>query len=411
MLSLQLNDHLSPDDAARLMALARTQLLDSPPEERFDRLTALAAQMLGVPVALITLVDAKRAFFKSAFGMDDRLGGAREVPLSHSLCRHVVARRSSLVVEDARLDPELRDNGAVREHGAVAYAGIPIVDRDGHTLGAFCVVDNERRQWSERELATMRTLADWVSAEIGREAGDGVAAAERAEWAEQAEARQSEIMARVVSVIAHDFNNVLTCVAGYSDLLLSDESLGQAVRDDIGEIARASERGAIFTQQLATLARRAKPTIAPFSVDDLVQQIARTPSDGSNVTFDVQLGANVPRALADRAQLEQALGHLVSNARIAMPHGGVITLITSLARDARGQSRVCITVRDAGVGMDAETLERIFDPFFTTRKLTGGRGLGLTSVRSLLVEVKGRVEVESAPGAGSTFRVLLPTAD
>ena len=316
------------------------------------------------------------------------------------------------MVEDARVDPELRDNGAVRELGAVAYAGIPIVDRDGHTLGAFCVVDGERRHWNERELATMRTLADWVSAEIGKRGGAELSAAERAELAEQAEARQSEIMARVVSVIAHDFNNVLTCVAGYSDLLLSDESLGQAVREDIGEIARASERGAIFTQQLATLARRPKPVIAPLSVNELVQQIARTSSDSSpNVTFDVQRGANTPRALADRAQLEQVLGHLISNARIAMPQGGVVTLVTSLEHDPRGQPRVCIAVRDTGVGMDAETLERIFDPFFTTRKLTGGRGLGLTNARNLLTEMKGRVEVESAPGAGSTFRVLLPAAE
>jgi signal transduction histidine kinase len=411
MLSLQLEDHLSPDDAARLMALARTQLLDSPPEERFDRLTALAAQMLGVPVALVTLVDAKRAFFKSTFGLDDRLHGAREVPLSHSLCRHVVARRSSLVVEDARVDPELRDNGAVRELGAVAYAGIPIVDRDGQTLGALCVMDDERREWTDREIATMRMLADWVSAEIGKNGADGASAAERLEWAERAEARHSEAMARVVSVIAHDFNNILTCVAGYADLLLSDESLEQTVREDIGEIARASERGAIFTRQLATLARRPKPAIAPFSVNELLQQIARTLGDSPDVTFDLQLGASLPHALADRAQLEEVLGHLISNARIAMPQGGVITLVTSLASDARGQPLVCIAVRDAGVGMDAETLERIFDPFFTTRKLTGGRGLGLTSVRNLLTEVKGRVEVESGPGAGSTFRLLLRAAD
>jgi signal transduction histidine kinase len=408
---LPLTDHLW-DDAPRLTALARTQLLDSPPEERFDRLTALAAQMLGTPVALITLVDTRRAFFKSAVGMAERLKGAREVPLSHSLCRHVVTRRSAVVVEDARLDPELRDNGAVRELGAVAYAGIPIVDRDGHTLGAFCVMDSERRQWSERELATMRTLADWVSAEIGRDTHEA-SAAERAEWSEQAEARQSEVMARVVSVIAHDFNNVLTCVAGYSDLLLGDASLDPAVRDDITEIAHASERGAAFTQQLAALARRPKPTIAPLSVNDLVQQIARAPAeDGNpNATVDVELGTNVPHALADRAQLEQALGHLMANARIAMPQGGVITLSTSLVDDLRGQPRVCIAVRDAGVGMDAETLERIFDPFFTTRKLSGGRGLGLTSARNLLTEVQGRIEAESVLGAGSTFRVLLPAVE
>src|SRR3954467_8833242 len=112
MRSLQLDDHLSPDDAARLMALGRTRLLDSPPEERFDRLTALAAQMLGTPVALVTLVDATRAVFKGRLGLDDP-AAPRQVPLSHSICRHVVALRDALVVEDARRDPALKDNGAV----------------------------------------------------------------------------------------------------------------------------------------------------------------------------------------------------------------------------------------------------------------------------------------------------------
>jgi signal transduction histidine kinase len=92
-----------------------------------------------------------------------------------------------------------------------------------------------------------------------------------------------------------------------------------------------------------------------------------------------------------------------------MPRGGPITLRTSRSADPRGEPRVCIAVQDAGVGMDAATMEKIFEPFFTTRKLSGGRGLGLTVVRSLVTQVKGRVEVESAPGKGSTVSILLPT--
>lgn len=411
MLSLQVTDHLSPDDAARLTALARTRLLDSPPEERFDRLTALAAQMLGTPVALVTLVDAKRAFVKSSHGMEEQLETSRDVPLSHSICRHVVARRSSVVVEDARLDPELRENGAVRDYGTVAYAGIPIVDRDGHTLGAFCVIDTKPRQWNERELASMRTLADWASAEIGNDQ-KGASASERAEWEEEAEARQSAVIARVVSVIAHDFNNVLTCVAGYSDLLLGDESLDAAVREDVSEIARAADRGTAFTKQLAILARRPKPTIAPVDVNALLHELSRAHESGSPaITIGLQLAAALPHALADRAQLEQVLGLLLANTRDALPNGGTVTLSSSVATDARGVARVCISVRDTGVGMDAETMSSAFDPFFTTRKLTGGRGLGLTTVRSLLTEVKGKVDVESTVGAGSMFTVTLPAAE
>jgi signal transduction histidine kinase len=413
MLSLHLPDQLSPDGAARLAALARTRLLDSPPEERFDRLTALASQLLGAPVALVTLVDANRAFFKSSYGLGEQEEAVREVPLSHSLCRHVVAERSSVVVEDTRLDPALRDNGAVRDWGAVSYAGMPIVDRDGHTLGAFCVIDRERRQWSARELATMRTLADWVTSEIGRDAPAAIPAAERAEWEEQAEARKFDALGRLAAVIAHDFNNVLAGVAGYADLLHYDESLDPATRRDVGEIVRAAERGRSISQQLTAVARRPKPTIAPFAVNDVVQDVAHSLEKGAtpDITVAVRLAADLPPALADRAQLEQVLSHLIANAREAMPRGGAITLSTSLSASPRGAPRVCIAVQDDGVGMDAATVEKIFEPLFTTRKLSGGRGLGLTAVRNLVTQVKGRVEVESAPGEGSTVKVLLPIHD
>jgi signal transduction histidine kinase len=410
MLSLRLTDHLSPDDAARLAALARTQLLDSPPEERFDRLTALAAQMLGAPVALVTLVDAHRAFLKSAFGMAGVPG--RELPLSHSICKHVVAERSSVVVEDARLQPALRDNGAVTELGAVAYAGMPIVDRDGHTLGALCVIDSEPRQWSARELATLRTLADWIAAEVGRAAPTPASPAERAEWAELAEQRKFEALGRFAAAVAHDFNNVLAGVAGYADLLHGDEALDPATRHDVGEIVRAAERGRVITQQLASVARRPKPVPAPFAVNEVVQDVARSLEKGASpdITVTVHLESELPPVLADRAQLEQVLAHVIANAREAMPRGGAIALSTSLSPDARGESRVCIAVQDVGVGMDAATAEKIFEPFYTTRKLSGGRGLGLTSVRSLVAAVKGTVQVVSAPGAGCTFKVLLPIA-
>jgi signal transduction histidine kinase len=412
MPSLQFPDQLSPDDAARLAALARTRLLDSPPEERFDRLTTLASQLLGAPVALVTLVDANRAFFKSAHGIEAG-ESAREVPLSHSICRHVVAERSSVVVEDARLDPVLRDNGTVRDFGAVSYAGMPIVDRDGHTLGALCVIDREPRQWTARELSTMRTLADWVTSEIGRDAPAAASGTERADWEEQADARKFEALGRLAASMAHDFNNVLAGVAGYADLLHSDESLDPVARRDAGEILRAAERGRMLTQQLGQVARRPKPTIVPFAVNEVVHAMAHSLEKGASpdITVTLQLASDLPQVLADRTQLEQVLSLLIANARDAMPRGGAITLRTSLSADPRGEPRVCIAVQDAGVGMDASTVEKIFEPFYTTRKLSGGRGLGLTNVRTLVGLVKGRVEVESAPGEGSTLRVLLPTHD
>ena len=145
--------------ARRLASLRSTRLLDSEAEEDFDRLTRLAARVLGVPVSLVSLVDDRRQFFKSRFGV-----GVRETPLSHSFCAHVVTQRSPLVVGDARLHPLVRDNPVVGELGVVAYAGIPIVTADDQTLGSFCAIDTEPREWTPSEVALLTELASIASA-------------------------------------------------------------------------------------------------------------------------------------------------------------------------------------------------------------------------------------------------------
>src|SRR5262249_36515683 len=143
-------------DAARLDALRRTCLLDSPPEAAFDRLTSLAATLLRVPVAYVSLVDDHRQFFKSQQGLPEPLALARETPLSHSFCKHAVDSRRPLLVEDARQHPVLQANPAVAAHGIIAYAGIPLITSEGHALGSFCVVDHAPRKWTDGEVALLQ---------------------------------------------------------------------------------------------------------------------------------------------------------------------------------------------------------------------------------------------------------------
>ena len=146
-------------DAARLAALRRTALLDTPPEEAFDRLTRLATQVLRVPVALVSLVDGDRQFFKSGVGLHEPLASLRQTPLSHSFCKHTVASGEPLVVSDAREDRLVKDNPAVSELGVIAYAGIPLTTAEGFTLGTFCVVDDRPRAWTEEDIEVLRGLA------------------------------------------------------------------------------------------------------------------------------------------------------------------------------------------------------------------------------------------------------------
>jgi len=153
-------------DEARLAALGESELLDSPAEAAFDRFTRLAAKWLGVPVALVSLVDDRRQFFKSAVGLAEPWASRRETPLSHSFCQYGVTTNEPLIVMDAREHPWLKENLAISELGAIAYAGIPLVTSEEQVLGMFCAIDSVPRTWSEEDIATLRELAAMVGTEI-----------------------------------------------------------------------------------------------------------------------------------------------------------------------------------------------------------------------------------------------------
>ncbi len=153
-------------DPARLAALRATGQLDSPPDPGFDRHVRLAAEVLNAPVALVSLIDEDRQFLKSSVGVEEPWASARETPLSHSFCQHTVAQGEPLVVDDAREHPVLKANPAVAEMGTVAYAGVPLIDADGHALGTLCVLDSRPRQWSSHQVELLSDLAASVVSEI-----------------------------------------------------------------------------------------------------------------------------------------------------------------------------------------------------------------------------------------------------
>jgi GAF domain-containing protein len=150
----------------RLSELHNTRLLDSPPEESFDRLTRLTTTVLNVPIALVSLVDSDRQFFKSCLGLPQPWAAQRQTPLSHSFCQHVVESRRALVVSDAREHPLLRDNVAIRDLGVIAYAGAPLITPDGNVLGTLCAIDHQPRHWTPEQVEILCDLAGSVLSEI-----------------------------------------------------------------------------------------------------------------------------------------------------------------------------------------------------------------------------------------------------
>ncbi|MBC7542188.1 MAG: GAF domain-containing protein [Candidatus Sericytochromatia bacterium] len=163
---VDLNPLTGGSEPARLAALRRTALLDTPTEEGFDRLTKLATRVLHVPVSMVTLVDVDRQFFKSCVGIPDPWLSRREIPLNYSICRHVVASGTPLIVDDAAQDSMFRDHPIVREYGVSSYAGIPLIVGGGYVIGTFCVMDFKPHHWTADEIAILQALAASAMSEI-----------------------------------------------------------------------------------------------------------------------------------------------------------------------------------------------------------------------------------------------------
>lgn len=152
-------------DPARLQAVRDTGLLDTPPEESFDRLTRLATMLLEVPATFVSLVDAERDFYKSAVGFDEPLASERELK-GRTFCHFALLSPRPLLLDDVLALPGLAAVPTVRTLGVRAYAGVPLVTPDGQILGSFCAVDMQPRQWTERDVAVLTELAHATLREI-----------------------------------------------------------------------------------------------------------------------------------------------------------------------------------------------------------------------------------------------------
>ncbi len=151
-------------DAQRLAAVRRTGLLDTAPEEPFDRLAALARDLLGAPFTFVTIVDEHRSFWKSCIGLDTGDGPAQNT-VEESFCQYVVADQP-LVLDDVRVDDRTSSNPSIQSMGVVAWAGYPVHSPDGQVLGTFCVVDVVPRTWTDRDRQVLQTLSQAAASEV-----------------------------------------------------------------------------------------------------------------------------------------------------------------------------------------------------------------------------------------------------
>jgi two-component system, cell cycle sensor histidine kinase and response regulator CckA len=238
------------------------------------------------------------------------------------------------------------------------------------------------------------------------------------------QAQKMEAIGRLAGGVAHDFNNVLTAILGYSELLLGNPaSAGPAWHSGVVEIRKAAEKAASLTKQLLAFSRQQVLETSLLDLNSVVSSMAGLLRRliGEDIDLQVRLAPKLGWIKAAQSQIEQIVLNLAVNARDAMPSGGELTIETADSEldeiyaqthvAVRPGSYVMLAVSDTGVGMSAEVQSHIFEPFFTTKEVGKGTGLGLSTIYGAVKQNGGHISFYSEIGRGTTFKVYLPQAE
>lgn len=407
-------------DAERLRLLAESGLLDSPPEERFDRFTRMADNILKAPVSLVSLVDGDRQFFKSHQGLGQPWAERRETPLSHSFCQHVVTSGAPLIIEDAREVDLVKHNLAIPELNVIAYAGYPL-EVDGWVLGSFCAIHGQPHCWSNWELGLLSDLAASVSTEIQLRL-EAASHQHTSELLRQALGRAEVTMKQLIEVeklkenlthmLVHDLKTPLTAILGYVRIV--KEMCAERLEDnERGYLNKAVSNGDRLMKMLGSVLDLAKLESGEVqiektrvSVADLFDEVMLA-TEGlcrGQVTLEKEcpFGLN---AVFDLELIRRVLLNLADNAVRHLPEEeGLLRL-----RVARQEGELRFEVQDNGPGIPEESRGLIFEKFGQLNPGTKHTwGLGLSFCRMAVEAHGGIIGVEARQGGGSVFWFTLP---
>ena len=234
------------------------------------------------------------------------------------------------------------------------------------------------------------------------------------------QSQKMEAIGKLAGGVAHDFNNLLTAIIGYTDLLIRKQEGDNVSQTNLHEIKKAADRAAALTSQLLAFSRKQVLQLKVLNLNSVIESMTGMLKRliGEDVEFRTKLQPDLDLVKADSGQFEQVLMNLSVNSRDAIPRGGSLTIETKncsvseehvvFGKGVKSGAYVQLSFSDTGTGMDAETKKRIFEPFFTTKKHGAGTGLGLSTVYGIVKQSGGYIYVDSSPGEGSTFNILLP---
>lgn len=340
-------------------------------------------------------------------------------PRGATFCELIRDAGGVLQFSSARESP-WQGHPLVEKHGVAALIGVSLHagERFFGSL-AFCARSPRGAGFRSGDLAFAKLMAQWVEAVI--ESQEAASERERLQ-AHLQQIRKLESLAIFAGGVAHDFNNLLLGVLGHADLLRGELPADSAGAEHAERIIQAARRGAGLTGQMLAYAGKGNQAPAPVQLNRLIRELKELvePGLGAGVGFDLDLDEALPPVNCDVMQLRHVLMHLATNAFEAIGEAaGCVTIQTrrmhcagaklpnALPRETLPDGvYACVEVHDTGPGISAADRERIFDPFFST-KLTG-RGLGLAAALGIVRAHHGAIQVESEPGAGARFRMLLP---
>ncbi|BFM09479.1 GAF domain-containing sensor histidine kinase [Halioxenophilus aromaticivorans] len=407
------NTPCQQQETLRLASLCGYDILDTPAEQEFDDLTALAADILDIPISIISFVARDRQWFKSRVGLE-----APETPIEVSFCKHELYQQDLLVVPDATADPRFANNPLVTgELNVRFYAGAVIRSHDGYPLGRFCVLDTRPRDISAKQLNVLKVFAQQVTAQLEQRRLYQISEHARQELTRANDdlKHRDETKDQFLAMVSHELRNPLSPILMTLDKLKLTGPHGAGVDKDIDVIHRQSKHLARLVDDMLDASRVATGKISldlkPVAVADVVQrslEMIKKAATEKQQSVSAQLPEQAIWLQGDDVRLCQLIANLLTNAVRYSPNHSCIN-ISAEQIDAE----VAITVADNGQGIAPEFLDKIFETFVQAPSQggnhSGGLGIGLSLCRHLANLHQGSISVHSEGlGKGSQFCVRLP---
>ncbi|MEO5714938.1 MAG: GAF domain-containing sensor histidine kinase [Luteolibacter sp.] len=393
-------------ESTRMEALRRYDILDTPPDGNFDSITALAAKLLKVPIALTTLVDTDRIWFKSRYGLE-----VEQIDRAPGLCASAILEGTPYVVEDARFDPRTLANPLVAgEFGLRFYAAVPLSTHDNHRLGTLCIIDQEPRQLTQDEIGILETLASLVMDQMELRLASRRIDAKNAELA-----RLNREKDHFLSMAVHDLRTPLSSTVMFGELL-AEQQVGPLNPQQAEMVAGICSSSSFMVAQIneflefssmgngQVFLRKESTDLASLITSTIADHQLRAREKGIPIVLDPL--PQVPAIPLDPIGIRRALGNLLGNAvKFSSPGESIRVSLTSEGANVR------IDIHDQGPGIPPDEIAQLFQPYSTgSARPTSGEastGLGLAIAGRIVEAHGGQIGVQSDLGRGSTFFISL----